>query len=90
MITYATAFAASFIFIFLKAFQQLNVVHKQYLLVVPTSIAMSTCEVLVIWLVAKQGWGWIVLFTGGGGGLGCVLAMWLHKFTNKGKSHGAG
>jgi len=83
--SYAIAFAASFIFIFLKAFQQLNVVHKQYLLVVPTSMAMSTCEVAVIYLVAKQGWGWIVLATGLGGGLGCVLAMYLHSFT-RGKS----
>lgn len=85
--TYLLAFGASFVFIFLKAFQQLNVVHKQYLMVIPTSIAMSTCEVLVIYLVAKQGWGWLVLFTGGGGGLGCVVAMYLHKFTNKRESN---
>lgn len=83
MNSYLLAFAASFVFIFLKAFQQLNVVHKQYLLVVPTSMAMSTCEVAVIYLVAKQGWGWLVLFTGAGGGLGCIGAMYLHKFTNK-------
>jgi hypothetical protein len=79
--TYAIAFLASFVFIFLKAFQQLNVVHRQYLLVVPTSMAMATCEVAVIALVAKQGWGWIVVFTGLGGGLGCVGAMFLHSFT---------
>lgn len=81
--TYALAFGASFIFIFLKAFQQLNVVHRQYLLVVPTSMAMSACEVAVIYLVAKQGWGWLVVATGLGGGLGCVAAMFLHKFTRK-------
>ena len=48
------AFCASFVFIFLKAFQQLNVVHKQYLLVIPTSMAMSVCEIGVVALVIKQ------------------------------------
>jgi hypothetical protein len=82
-VTYALAFAASFVFIFLKAFQQLNVVHRQYLLVVPTSMAMSACEVAVIALVARQGWGWLVFFTGLGAGLGCTAAMLLHTFTMK-------
>lgn len=81
--TYALAFVASFVFIFLKAFQQLNVVHKQYWLVIPTSMLMSMCEIGIVALVVKQGWGWLVLFTGAGGGIGCVCAMWLHKFTNK-------
>lgn len=82
--TYLLAFAASFAFIFLKAFQQLNVVHRQYLLVLPTSMAMSACEVAVIALVVKQGWGWLVLYTGVGAGFGCVAAMWLHGFTRRG------
>lgn len=84
--TYALAFAASFIFIFLKAFQQLNVVHRQYLMVIPTSMLMSACEIGVVALVVKTGWGWLVIFTGLGGGLGCVLAMSLHKFTMKKES----
>lgn len=83
MITNLIAFAASFVFIFLKAFQQLNVVHRQYLLVIPTSMAMSVCEIGIVALVVKQGWGWIVLFTGLGGGLGCVVAMFLHTFTKR-------
>lgn len=80
---YALAFAASFAFIFLKAFQQLNVVHKQYLMVVPTSMAMSACEIGVVAMVIHQGWGWLVVFTGAGGGLGCIAAMFLHTFTQK-------
>jgi hypothetical protein len=87
-LTYLLAFAASFAFIFLKAFQQLNVVHRQYVLVIPTSMMMSACEVAVIYLVAKQGWGWLVLATGLGGGLGCVGAMFLHKFTQKRPTNG--
>lgn len=80
---YLLAFAATFGFVFIKAFQQLNVVHSQYLLVFPTSMAMSACEVAVIYLVARQGWGWIVLFTGAGGGLGCIVAMLVHKHTRR-------
>lgn len=83
ILTYALVFVASFAFIFLKAFQQLNVVHAQYLLVIPTSIAMACCEVLVIAQVARQGWGPIVLFTGLGAGLGCTAAMFAHSFTRK-------
>jgi hypothetical protein len=80
---YALAFVASFTFIFLKAFQQLNVVHKQYLLVMPTSMLMSACEIGIDRPGGRQGWGWLVVFTGAGGGIGCVAAMYLHKFTNK-------
>lgn len=79
--TYLLSFLCSFAFIFLKAFQQLNVVHRQYWFVVPTSMAMATCEVAVIALVAKNGWGWLVLSTGVGGGFGCVVAMYFHGFT---------
>lgn len=81
MTSFLLAFAASFAFIFLKAFQQLNVVHGQYLLVFPTSILMSACEVAVIAIVARQGWGWIILFTGSGAGFGCIAAMMVHKLT---------
>jgi hypothetical protein len=83
-VTYLLAFVASFAFIFLKAFQQLNVVHRQYLLVMPTSMAMAACEVAIIALVVKQGWGWIVVFTGFGAGLGAMGAMFLHGYTRRG------
>jgi len=80
---YPLAFGASFIFVFLKAFQQLNVVHRQYWMVLPTSMAMAACEVAVIALVARNGWGWLVVFTGLGGGLGCIAAMFFHTFTER-------
>ena len=79
-ITFLAAFAASFLFIGLKAWQQLNVVHDQYWLVVPTSIAMAVCEVYVIANIAKFGWHFtLVMVIGFGSGLGCVCSMWLHK-----------
>jgi hypothetical protein len=76
---YALAFAASFVFVLLKAFQQLNVVHHQVWWIMPVSFGMATCEVMVVANVATAGWGWIVLPIGLGGGLGCLSAMWLHR-----------
>lgn len=81
---YVLAFGAAFVFIFLKAFQQLNVVHKQYLLVLPTSMFMAVCEVYVIATTAKNGWGWLVLWVGLGSGLGAMASMWIHgRMTKK-------
>ncbi len=81
---YLTAFATSFLYIFLKCYQQLNVVHKQYLWVLPTSMAMAACEVFVIATTAKTGFGWIALTIGLGAGLGCMTSMYLHgRLTRK-------
>lgn len=81
---YLTAFGTSFLYIFLKCYQQLNVVHKQYLWVLPTSMAMAACEVYVISTAAKTGFGWLAIAIGLGAGLGCMASMWLHgKMTKK-------
>lgn len=72
------AFFASFIFIALKAFQQLNVVHNNYLLILPTSFAMAISEVYIIFQIAENGFGWIIVPIGLGGGIGCMLSMYLH------------
>lgn len=72
-------FSASFVFIFLKAWQQLNVVHHQLWWIVPTSFAMAACEVFVVVQAAQQGWGWIILPIGLGSGFGCLCSMLLHK-----------
>lgn len=79
MHVYALAFSASFVFVGLKAAQQLNVVHDRYLLILPTSFLMAMCEVYVVSQAAMSGWGWIVIPIGLGSGLGCLLAMYLHK-----------
>lgn len=77
------AFCAAFVFIFLKAFQQLNVLHKQYLLVLPTSMLMAACEAYVIATTARNGYGWIVLAIGLGSGLGAMASMWIHSRITK-------
>lgn len=76
---YALAFVASFAFVFLKAFQQLSVVHHRTWWIIPTSMAMAACEVYVVANVARVGWGWIVLAVGLGSGLGCLAAMFIHR-----------
>lgn len=80
---YLLAFAASFLFVGLKAFQTLNVSQKQYLWVLPTSMLMATCEVYVIATTARNGYGWIVLAVGLGAGLGCMASMRLHEWLTK-------
>lgn len=85
MTPYIIAFAVSFFFIGLKSIQQLNVVYRQYWWILPTSMLMATCEVAVVAMVAKNGWGWIVLAVGGGGGLGSMLATCLHHKITKGE-----
>lgn len=76
---YLLAFCTSFLFIFLKAYQQLNVVNKQYKWVLPTSMAMAACEVYVIATTARNGYGWIALAVGVGSGFGCMASMWVHE-----------
>lgn len=88
MLNIALAFFASYVFIFLKSWQQLNVVHKQYWWIVPTSMAMATCEVYVIATTAHNGWGWMVLPIGLGGGLGSLCSTYLHSKLTKEKKNG--
>jgi hypothetical protein len=74
------AFIASFCFVALKTLQQRQVVHDQYLLILPTSLLIAVCEVYVIHNIAVQGWNIpLVLAVGFGGGLGCLSAMLAHK-----------
>jgi hypothetical protein len=73
-------FASSYVFIFLKAFQQLNVVHDKYWWVVPTSMSMAFCEVFIIASLAREGFSLPVWAAVGlGSGLGAVTSMWIHK-----------
>lgn len=75
-----TAAAVSFIYIFLKAIQQLNVVHFQYRWVMPASLAMGVCEATVIVLIVKADSILMGLVTGVGAGLGAMSAMRLHRY----------
>ena len=73
-------FAANFAFIFLKAFQQRNVMGAHYVLIAMTSMFMAAVEVYVVWKIASVGpTVGAVLTLGAAGGSGACLATWLHK-----------
>ena len=72
-------FATSFIFVFLKAGQQRNVMGLHYWWVPPFSFGMAATEVYVIAAVSSYGYSiWAVLGMGTGGALGAVIAMFWH------------
>ena len=80
---YAIAFGASFIYVFFRAFQQLNVVHGNYTWVLPVSLAMAVCDLTLIVLVIDQEKKHkrsllLALPVGFGGALGAVSAMLAH------------
>lgn len=72
---------ASFVFVFLKAFQQRNVTGLHYRPVVPISILMAATEVYVIATVVRVGYDpALVLGVGCGAGTGAMAAMYLHNY----------
>lgn len=78
--TLLTVFAASYVFIALKAFQQRHVIHNDWGWIAPTSMAMAFVEVYVIAQVARHGYGLpLVLAVGSGAALGCLTAMIVHN-----------
>jgi len=72
---------ASFAYVFMRAFQQLNVQRSAYLFVVPTSFCMAAGDVFLITNYAKNGGvSWALVTTVGiSSGLGSLLAMWLRR-----------
>jgi hypothetical protein len=77
--------AASFVYIAAKAFQQLNVVHGCYRMVVPCTAVMAVCEVAVIGNIAVEAvtgtWAGLALTVAAmtvGSSAGAMVSMWLH------------
>lgn len=67
---------ANFVFIALKAFQQLNVVHGEKVLVFVTSHLMALAEVFLVAQYASHGPVWpLILVVGTSAGLGSVAAI---------------
>lgn len=72
--------AANFAFIGLKAFQQLNVVHGEKMLVFITSHLMALTEVFLIATYAHAGPVWpLILTVGTSAGMGSVAAIWIRQ-----------
>lgn len=70
---------ASFIYVALRAFQQLNVVQGNYWRVMPCSLMMGIGDVVLITLIVKTDSLWIGVVNGLAAGVGCMLAMYLNK-----------
>jgi uncharacterized membrane protein YfcA len=82
-VSFAAAFVASYIFVFLKSWQQQNVVFRKYLWIMPTSMAMAFCEGYVVWQLASAFKVVLIVTIGLGAGLGCMCATYLHhRFLN--------
>jgi hypothetical protein len=80
MPTYLSLFFFSLLYVALRAFQQRNVTNDDFAWVVPTSLCMSAVDAFLMINVVKNGWSIpLVLSVGLGGGIGCVVAMKLHK-----------
>ncbi|GAB5503464.1 hypothetical protein [Pyruvatibacter sp.] len=78
--TYMVLLAASFGYVFLKAWQQRNVAFDHVWWVLPTSYAMAVVEVIVVTKIVMTGGNWLAVFVlGTGGGFGALTAMWFHK-----------
>jgi hypothetical protein len=72
--------AASFVFVFLKSFQQRSVVADNFLPIIPTSVAMASVELFTVATVARAGWQiGNVLAVGLGAGFGAIGAMLLYR-----------
>ncbi len=71
-------FGATYVSIFLKAFQQLNVTRGEYVLVLPTSMLQFASDLFVVYSVVQAGLGWNVLVCGVAAGTGAMSSMYIH------------
>lgn len=69
---------ATFLAVFARAIQQLNVVYSLYWAAALTPFAIAAGDVAVILLAVEHGWASIP-WVGLGGAMGALSAMWAHK-----------
>lgn len=88
--TYLTIFSLSFMNIFLRAFQQQNVIHKRIGLIIPCSLILAVGEMLTAALFVTnyldgsvQHIVVMIICVGLGGGTGCIASLYLHSFITK-------
>ena len=87
-----TIFVAAYLLVALKAFQQLNVVHNQYLWVPPISLGMAAAEILIVLEVVKGEFWHTWPLMGSGAAIGAITAMYIHGRLRNGnnKNHRKG
>jgi hypothetical protein len=79
MMLFLISGGTAFVYVFLRALQQLNVVHNHYWRIPIVSIFMGLGDVVLILVVVKADTLWIGLTNGLAGAAGCFLAMWLNR-----------
>lgn len=75
--TYLLATLVTFASVFLKGFQHKNVIANKMKAVVITSYLMACADVLLVGLIAQDGWI-LIPFCGTGAALGMYLSITLH------------
>ncbi len=82
--------ALSFIAVFLKTFQALNIQYRRYLFIIPTSYGLSLSDIFLGVVAAKtymtlgaQAALFVALSVGTANGIGCLLAMHSHEWITK-------
>jgi hypothetical protein len=73
-----TAFLVSFIAIFLRGFQQMNVIHGKYTMIAITSYLLALTDVAVVSIIVEHGWN-TVLAQGTGAALGMLASVYIHN-----------
>ena len=73
-----TAFLVSFIAIFLRGFQQMNVIHSKYTMIAITSYLLALTDVAVDSIIVEHGWN-TVLAQGSGAALGMLTSVYIHN-----------
>lgn len=81
--SYLAAFVASFVYIALKAVQQRQVQHEEYLKMPAVSMGMAFCEIFIMANVVHSadsvlGLVWLAIAIGLGAGFGSITGTWLH------------
>lgn len=70
---------AAFAHVFLRSFQQQNVIFQKYLLIIPISYGMFYIDTYITEQVATHGADAVWFACGTGGWMGCWLSMFIHR-----------
>ncbi len=77
MPSYLLAMSVTFASVFLKGFQHKNVITNKMKWIVVTSYLMAAADVLLVGLIAKDGWV-LIPYCGTGAALGMYVSIKLH------------
>lgn len=76
---FLAAFFVSAGYVFLKAYQQQNVTHRNFAWILPCSMGMAFLEVSGLLMILKADTIWIFIPIGIGATIGCCAAIYLHE-----------